>query len=151
MHDPFDRRVSFSAVDLVKGRLKKDRQAWNMREFIDPIIRKHNLFKDMPFLWVGVTYLYGIRNHLKLKYNRIGKKFGDLFVSLELDMEILEWADQRNLDLLHDIFMIAALEAMIQIGKKYKFETNVFETERAKYGDIPDTIEECKAYHARRA
>lgn len=53
---------------------------------------------------------------------------------------------KNNLNLLHDIYMIAALEALLQVCKKYKLPMDVIEIERAKYGNIPNTIEECEGY-----
>ena len=47
---------------------------------------------------------------------------------------------------MHDIFMIAALEALIQVCYKYKLEKDVLLQERSKYGAIPNSIEECEAY-----
>ena len=148
MHDPFDRRISFGGVALVRGRLKKHFSAWKSIELaLDHLLRSNDCFDKAPFLWIGLTYRYGIKNDLKLEFKRIDKKYGDLDVLLELDMEILLWADKNNLDLLHDIFMIAALEALIQIGRKYKLShTDLFISERAKYGNIPDTTEECENY-----
>jgi hypothetical protein len=147
MHDPFDRRIGFIGVALVLGRLRNNGKAWKLiKEFLDPLIRSNDLFKDMPFLWIGIDFRYGIKNDLKVEYSRINKKYGDLCIAVELDMEILEWADRHNLDLLHDIFMIAALEALIQVGRKYKFPVNLFEEERRTYGAIPSTLEECETY-----
>ncbi|KJV92575.1 Imm39 family immunity protein [Rickettsia bellii] len=100
----------------------------------------------MPFKWVGLLYLYGTKNLLIPKYERINKKYGDLPIEIELKMEILEWADQNNLELLYDIFMIGALEALMHVGKKYKLPTHLLEEECSKYGNIPETIEECISY-----
>lgn len=147
MHDPFDRRVGFIGVALVKGRLRNSMKSWEEIEILlDKLIRQNNLFEGAPFLWVGIDFMYGIKNDLKVKFSRPNKKYGDLPVSLELDMKILQWADQNNLNLLHDIFMIAALEALIQVGQKYKLSIEPFVEERAKYGNIPNTIKECEEY-----
>ncbi len=151
MHDPFDRRVSCGGVALVMGRLRNDGKMWKkvFNETLDAIIRKNDLFKGQPFLWVSVMYRYGIKNDLKVEFKRLtklDKAYGVLRVALELDMEILMWADQNNLDLLHDIFMIAALEALLQVCDKYKLPKEVLIAEREKYGNIPNTIEECENY-----
>ncbi len=135
------------AVALVKGRVKNDLKLMKPVElYLDEIVKEKWGHLLVPYKWIALLYLYGIKNDLKLRYERINKKDGDLPISLELDMEILQWADQNNLDLLRDIFMIAALEALIQVGKKYKLPTIAFEEERSKYGDIPNNIEECIAY-----
>lgn len=147
MHDPFDRRIGFISVALVKGRIKNDMGFWKeIKPEIDNLLRENNVFKKAPFLWVGLNYRYGIKNDLKLEFQRINKKYGDLGVALELDMNILKWADENNLTLLKDIFMIAALEALLQVCDKYKLPKEAIALERAKYGNIPSTIEECESY-----
>lgn len=148
MHDPFDRRVSCVGVALVMGGMKNNGKVWKkiFKETLDLILKESDTFKTAPFLWVAITYRYGIKNDLKFEFKRINKKYGDLGVALELDMDVLMWADKNNLDLLHDIFMIAALEALLQVCKKYKLPSEAIEKERAKYGNIPNTIEECEEY-----
>lgn len=139
-----NRKFVTSAVALVLGKLSNEKIS--IRDDIERIIINSNFLENAPFEWIGLMYLYGIKNNLKVEFHKISKKYGDLSVDLELDMDILKWADQNNLGLLRDIFMIAALEAIIQIGKKYHLPIGVFIEERAKYGNIPDTIEECEAY-----
>lgn len=137
------------AVALAKGQVKNDFSPMTRAEnLIDIKVKEKNILKGCPFLWIGIIYRYGTKNDLNVDFQRINKKQGDLPISLELNMEILKWADQNNLDLLHDIYMIAALEAVIQVGLKYKLPTTVFEYERAKYGNIPNTIEECEEYNS---
>lgn len=122
MNDPFDRRLGFIGVALVLGRLRNNGKAWKaIKTHLDNIIRKHDIFKGAPFLWVGIAFRYGEKNNLKIEFQRIDKKYGDIPIALELDMEVLKWADQNNLDLLHDIFMIASLEALIQAGQNMIF------------------------------
>ena len=107
MHDPFDRRIGFIAVSLVLGKIKNDFKVWKeIRQFLESIIRENNFLKNTPFLWILLAFRYGIKNDLKLEFQRINRQYGDLGTALELDMKILQWADQHNLDLLHDIFMI---------------------------------------------
>jgi hypothetical protein len=147
MHDPFDRKIGFVGVALVKGRVKngiKSRKGIEIQ--LDNVIRVNTIFNGAPFLSVLLVYRYGIKNDFKLEFKRINKKYGDLDVALELDMQILQWADQSNLDLLHDIFMIAALEALLQVCDKYKLPKEVIVEERLKYGNIPNTIKECEMY-----
>lgn len=116
------------------------------QDSIEKLIIDSHFLEKAPFLWISLSYRYGIKNDLKVLFQGIDKKYGDLDIALELDTDILEWADSHNLGLMHDIYLIAALEALIQVGKKYKLPTEIFESERAKYGNIPTTIEECKKY-----
>lgn len=141
-----NRKYVPSGVALVMGRVKNSGKMID-QDKIEKILIDSNFFEDMPFKWVGLLYLYGIKNSLIPKYERINKKYGDLPIEIELKMEILEWADQHNLELLYDIFMIGALEALMHVGKKYKLPTHLLEAERLKYGNVPETIEECQNYH----
>jgi hypothetical protein len=135
------------AVALVKGKLKNSKLVSKVDKHLDGIIQSKNLIeKEIPFSWIGLIYRYGSKNDLNLDFQRIDKKDGELPIALELDMEILQWADQNNLDLLHDIFMIAALEALIQVCDKYKLPKEAIIAEREKYGNIPNAIEECENY-----
>jgi hypothetical protein len=147
MHDPFDRRIGFLGIALVFGRLKNTGKAWDAIEIpLDHLLRSNDYFKGAPFLYVQLAFRYGIKNNLNLEFERINKQYGALPVALELDMEILQWADKNNLELLQDIFMIASLEALIQVAKKYKLPLEPLLEERSQYGDIPSTIEECEKY-----
>ncbi len=135
------------SVALVKGRLKNDKLTSEVKKYLDDLIQSKNFMeKEIPFSWIGLIYRYGSKNDLNLDFQRIDKKDGELPIALELDMQILQWADQSNLDLLHDIFMIAALEALLQVCDKYKLAKEVIAEERSKYGNIPNTIKECEMY-----
>lgn len=141
-----NKKIVSSCVALVYGRIKNSSIAVLPFDDINKILIQNNIFKNTPFLWIGILFRMGIVNNTKAKIGKIDQSDGELPIALELDMDILMWADRHNLDLLHDIFMIAALEALIQVGKKYKFSTLLFEEKRAKYGSIPNSIEECEAY-----
>jgi len=130
-------------IALVKGRLLNSKQAVEASQQVNLL---NFPLSNMPFSWVGLICRLGIKNDLKLEFQRINKKDGDLPVALELDMNILKWADQNNLDLLKDIFTIAALEALLQVCDKYKLPKEAIAAEREKYGNIPSTIEECERY-----
>ena len=141
-----DRRFGVIEVALVFGEVKNSKPIINHRDYINSFLKNHSVFESSNFSWVSLAYRLGIKNDLKVKFGRISKAYGDLPIALELDMEILMWADQHNLDLLYDIYMIAGLEALLQVAKKYKLPTEALLEERKKFGTIPNTIEECKAY-----
>ncbi|CAO5682730.1 MAG: hypothetical protein HEEMFOPI_01770 [Holosporales bacterium] len=151
MHDPFDRRISFCAAALVKGRIYDDFNCWDkIKTYLNILLKKTEYFQTDKFLYVQLLYRYGIKNNLKVDFGRINKKYGDLPIAVELDMEILMWADKNNIDLLHDIFMIAALEALIQVCNRYKLPKEAIEEERKKFGEIPSSIDVCKKYPIQR-
>ena len=138
-----NRKYVPGAVGLIIGRVKNGLKMMD-QDAIEALLIKADFFKDAKFQWVGLIYRYGMENNTVPTYQRISKKYGDLPISVDLKMEILLWADKNNLDLMRGIFMIAALEALIHAGKKYKLPTTLLEEERSKYGTIPETIEECE-------
>ncbi len=137
--------IAFGGVDLVINKIKKDFDAWNdIRPTIENLLKESNFFEGMKFWWVGFIYRYGIKNELIPEYQRINKKYGDLPIAIELRADILSWADQNNIDLMEDIFMVGALEALIHVAHKYKLPTELLEKARSKYKNIPESVEECK-------
>ncbi|WP_010304124.1 Imm39 family immunity protein [Candidatus Odyssella thessalonicensis] len=141
-----NRRLSFSAVALVAGRLRNSYSALlSVRNKIEPILIKDwfNINPLPPFKWVGLMFQYGIKNSIiPPKYGKIHPKYGDLPLKIELDMSILEWADRHDVKLLEEIFEISALEALIHVGKKYKLDTNNLYDQRLLLGSIPEIREE---------
>jgi len=139
------RGVIFGAQYLSVGRVKNTAKVLN-QDLIDSLVEEAGFLNKAPFSWIHITFLYGRECNLKLSYQGIDPEYNDLLASLELDVEVLKWADENSHKLLHDIFMIAALEAIIQIGHKYKLPTHLFEVEREKYLTIPKNTEACSFY-----
>ena len=144
-----DRKYVPGIVALVKVRFKNTRSIVGTQDEIEKIIIDSHFLLNAPFAWVGLIYRYGLKNELKPEYQRINKKYGDLPVAIELDSNILKWADDNNLQLFRDIFIVGALEVLIDVGKKYNLPTQMLEDERAKYDAIPNTIEECELWSRR--
>jgi hypothetical protein len=149
MTDPFDRRIGIIGVALVFGSLKNSGKSWDeIDPILDHLLRSNDVWAQAPFLSVLIVYQYGIKNNLKVDFRKPNKKYGDLGADIELDMHILEWADQNNYALLRDIFMVAALEALVQVCQKYKLDDKIpiIEAELAKYHPIPNTLTEAQEY-----
>ncbi|MBY0273473.1 MAG: immunity protein 39 [Alphaproteobacteria bacterium] len=129
-------------VALVKERIKNTKLVIQVQDEIEKLIVESHFLDSAPFKWVGLIYRYGLKNKLKPEYQRINKKYGDLPIAVELDTRVLQWADQNNLQLFKDIFIIAALEALLDVGQKYNLPTDLIAQERSKYVDIPNSVEE---------
>ena len=142
-----DRRIGLMGVDLVKSRIRNTHKVYAIiNPFLNNFLRENGYYESTPFKWVGLVWRYGMKNDLVPEYQRINKKYGDLPIAIELKAEILMWADQNNLKLLEEILMIATLEALIHVAKKYKLPTEPLEKERTKYAAIPESIEDCEAW-----
>ncbi len=142
-----DTKIGMCGVALIQGKLRNvGNICLELRKNVNSFLLKKDYFLDTNFSWISVTFRFGIKTDLHVEFKRINKKYGDLPIAVELDMDILQWADQHNLDLLRDIFMIATLEALLQVCAKYKLDDTPIKAERRKYSDIPATIEECEYY-----
>ena len=138
-----NRKYVPGAVGLIIGRVKNGGKLTD-QDKVEKLLIDSHFFDSAPFKWVSLIYRYGMKNDIIPEYQRINKKHNYLPISIELKMEILEWASEKNPRLLYAIFMIGALEALIHVGKKYNLPIDILQKERAKYGNIPETIEECK-------
>jgi hypothetical protein len=145
----YDFSIAGSSRTLhAKGNLKNASEKRKIiKNNLDLIIKKTDYCHNTHYEWISLLYLHTDKTNLKVIYGKIHKIDKDLPINILLDMKILQWADQNNLELLEDILTIAAIEALIQVGKKYKKDTRLFEEERLKYGNIPTTILECENYN----
>ncbi len=133
-------------VDMVKIRFLNTKKTADIQDEIEQLIIKADFLKNTPFTWIGLIYRYGLINKLKPQYQRIDKKDGELPIAIELDSHILKWADNNCPELFREIFIIGGLDALIDVGRKYKLPMDLILQEKEKKGDIPNTIEECERW-----
>jgi len=141
-----NRKYVFGIVDMVKIRLRNTKILASTQDEIESIIIDSNFLESAPFKWIGLMYRQGFATNLKPKYQRICKSDGELPIAIELDANILRWADENNIKLFKDIYIIGALDALIDVGRKYSLPINIILEQRAKFKDIPKTIEDCEAW-----
>jgi hypothetical protein len=147
-NEEFDRKYVPGAINYIADKKVFHNKHLNDHDYIESLIIKSGMLKNAPFSWIGLMYRYGFKNDLIPEYDKreIDPKDGEIAIAIELDMDILEWADKNNLKLFMEMMMIGALEALIHLGKKYKLQIDLIEAERLKFRkNIPETIEECKA------
>src|SRR5690349_6650350 len=97
--------IDFSVSALVFGHLNNDTKVWGMvRPPLNKLLHENNYFDDASFTSVGLVFRYGTQNQLQVEFRDINTYCKYLPVVLELDMKVLQWADETNLTLLHDIF-----------------------------------------------
>lgn len=131
-------------TDLKIGRVVHDKDL-DDHDYIEKLVIDSGMLEGAPFEVIYHHYYYGDETNLK-PTSRMSKKYNDIRTTIELDMDILQWADQYNIKLFMEMMMIGALEALIHLGKKYKLEIGLIEEERKKFREsIPLTIEECEA------
>ncbi|MDR1597854.1 MAG: immunity protein 39 [Holosporales bacterium] len=137
----------FGSVDLVGASVKNDCVMNKIMAEMQSFLKTSGFFDRAPFSWVGMIIRYGLKNDRHTTYDgRINRKYGDIPLARELDMRVLLTADENDVGMLKDFFEIAALESMIDAGKKYKLNTKALEERRAQLGQIPDWEYEMDAH-----
>jgi hypothetical protein len=133
-------RLGFGGVDMVGASMVHSGQVMKLlKEEYLGFLNSSDYFNNSPFLTVFMSIRYGLKNDARTKYiGRIDKQYGILPLARELDMRVLLTADENDIGMLKDFFEIAALESMIDAGKKYKLKTQALEERRARLGQIPD-------------
>ncbi|USO01587.1 MAG: immunity protein 39 [Alphaproteobacteria bacterium] len=107
------------------------------------MIDESELVPNDIFEWISLIHVISNTLH-PIKIGRISKSYKDLPVTTWISADIVRFTNFENRQLLQDIFMVAALEALIAVCKKYTLDDRAFVSERAKYGDIPETVEACQ-------
>ncbi|GHS93166.1 hypothetical protein AGMMS49949_06150 [Alphaproteobacteria bacterium] len=132
-------RLIFGCVDLVGASLQNGYVMDEIKEEYLGFLNASGYFDNAPFLWVSLMIRYGLKNDKLTTYaGRMSKKYGDIPLAKELDMRVLLTADENDVGMLKDFFEIAALDSMMDAGKKYKLNTKALEERRARLGQIPD-------------
>ena len=85
---------------------------------LEPVLISAGFFDEAPFKYVSLIIRYGLVNNTKPEYQPIIKRYGELPIAVELDMNMLRSADKNGT--LKQIFDLATLEALIDVGKKYQ-------------------------------
>jgi hypothetical protein len=97
---------------------KTDFEAFDaVRAELEPILVASDYLKDAPFSWITPMIRYGLKNEEKPHYGRISKKYGDLPLSIEVDVNEMLGA---SMDELRIVFRRATLRALIHAGEKYR-------------------------------
>ena len=142
-----NRKFCTAATSLIMGNIKNEMtQGLKSRDVIEAILIKGKTLDHAPFKFIGLMYRYGTKNMLEPEYERveINPKYNAISVAIELQMEHLIWCDKNDVELLYEILMIGALDAVIHVCERYHLETTLLKQERQKYREIPETLEDLK-------
>ena len=146
-HIPKSGIVLLATIDTVVLRLKRTGKAlFAIEDAIDNMYDRALFPEKLKRITVFLTHSQ--ETNLVPYCGRISK-YNDLKMNMLLDAAIISWADKYNFELLKEIYMIATCESVLHALRKYKLPTEPVEAERAKYGTIPETIEECERVYGR--
>ncbi|MEN8237139.1 MAG: Imm39 family immunity protein [Pseudomonadota bacterium] len=140
-----NRKFVPSGIAIVEERMQNvGNSLVKLQNKIEEDIVNSSYLDGAPFTWIGMNIRFGHKNKRAPWYQGLSKKYGDLTIAIEINADILIWADRNNVSMLDDIFTIAALEALIHVGKKYHLKTKMLEKERSQYRDIPNSLDEIR-------
>tara|TARA_R110002050_G_scaffold44262_1_gene105507 strand:+ start:5932 stop:6255 length:324 start_codon:yes stop_codon:yes gene_type:complete len=75
---------------IFKRDIKNTFYVWEKNDpVIENLLKQSNFFEGMKFWWIGLTYLYGMKNELTPQYFRISKKYGDLPIEIKGKLYLL--------------------------------------------------------------
>ena len=87
-----------------------------VRAELEPILVAPDYLKDASFSWVTLVMRYGLKNEENPHYGRISRKYGDLPLSIEVDVHEMLGA---SMDEQRIVFGRATLCALTHAGEKY--------------------------------
>jgi len=123
---PHNRKLGLNGVALTKQRNNRhDTKALTeVRDELEKVIIDSKYLEDAPFSWITIAVRYGLKNDDKPSYQAVNKKYGDLPLAIEVDIQELIGA---SLDELKLIFKQAVLKALIHAGEKFERPTDALE------------------------
>lgn len=115
-----DRKLVLSASGLVERprfRVKDDIAVMEeVRNELEQVLIDTEYLEAAPFDWVGLILRFGITNAEQPQYEPINSEFGDLPISIELDVNDLAEANRVEFKRL---LTIATLTALIHAAQRY--------------------------------
>ena len=132
-----DRKLVLGGAGSVPGRLRFSGAAIDeVRDEVERLMLDSAFLQGAPFRWIGLIFRYGTETRLVPEYGKIDKKDGELPITIELEMEKLRRIDRPKLhDELKRTFMLATLDALIHVGKRYSLPTEVLQAKRSDVYD----------------
>lgn len=102
-----------------------------VRDEVERVMLDSAFLQVAPFQWIGLIFRYGTETKLVPEYGKIDKKDGELPITVELEMEKLRRIDRpKHHDELKRTFMLATLDALIDVGKKYGLPIEALQAKR---------------------
>lgn len=125
---PHDRKFVYGSVSLTMQR--PNRYEFEIGEEIQNEIEKimvdSEYLKEAPFFWIDISIRHGLKNDIEPSYQNINKKYGDLPLTIEIDVHETIGA---SFDEMKRIEKTAILISLIHAGKKYNLPIEKLEEE----------------------
>ena len=116
---PHNRRLAFSGAAMTNARLRGNKTfiaSEIVRDELEYQLVASDYFNDDLFTNVGISIRYGLKYAEEPIYWKINKKYSELPLAIEVDVNDMIEADQEQMNA---IFRKAALVALVHAGEKY--------------------------------
>lgn len=125
------RKLGLYGASLTLARLNKQSGTAldQIRDELEQVMIDTGYLQDAPFFWISIGIRYGLVDEDIPHYHRISKKYGDLPLAIEVNVERMISAD---LETLKYIIRVAVLKALIHAGERYKRPTTALQDLLAK-------------------
>jgi hypothetical protein len=112
------RLLGLVGVSLTKARIPKEsiEALSQARDELEEVMRLTGYLDGAPFSWVTIALRYGLNDAPQPNFQGINKKYGDLPLSIELDISPLQGAPIENY---RGAYLRAAAKALVKAGEKY--------------------------------
>jgi hypothetical protein len=134
------RKILIGGVGLVRGKVRD--AGINMVKVCDtlePIINEKNLFLKMPFKYISLIIRYGETTNLNPEIQPILKRYGELPVSIEVNIKLLQ--DFSKKGEIYDLILFLTLSTLIKVGLSFGFDIVVLTSEINKLSKFNNTFE----------
>lgn len=144
----YNRKFVPRYMGLVKGRPRNLQITAGVQDEIEALMTASGMLENAPFSCVGLMYKFGLGNKFAPIFRSVHTN-DHLPLTIEIKTTIVQWADEHNLQLLKDMFMIAGLEALLHVCDKFNLPKSLIFAERLKYWNVPETEEDCENMYGR--
>lgn len=110
--------VGIGLVSLTTKRLNKNSQL-ALKEIMNEInssLETAGFFKSAPFDWINLIIRLGCKNDARPMIGKISRKYGDLAVSIEIDVLTEQISDYF---VFRSMLFNATLLSVVEVGQKY--------------------------------
>ena len=123
---PHNRKLGVSGVALTMQRNPKStiKLLGDVRDRLESIMIASGYLDKAPFSWVTVVIRFGLKNEVSPHYGKVSKKYGDLPLSIEVDVSDLPSKSDSEIT---RVYFQSVLKALIHAGQKHSLPTEALE------------------------
>ena len=123
-----NRLLVLGCVSLTKAKLEPKANARalaNVRDELESAIKSSDFISEAPFYWIGIILRLGLKNDKVPEYSKISKRYGDLPIAIEIDVNRLLGKSEEEL---RSVYRSVVLEVLLHVGERYRLPISALKT-----------------------